>query len=227
MGNYINDVFLIIILFSTVLQLAVAIVSSVITYRSTFCRAAWFGLSVAFWLMCIRRLAVAHEIATDVPHLPYYYWPELLGLALSALLLWGLWELNKCFKEEISHLTSLAEEMPVMVSIMTTAGYATYLNKRWYEYSGGSVESSLGFGWHDYIHPEDLETVWEHWQSCLKYACIFEAKARVKNKEGEYRWHVARAVPIKDEKGNVHTWFGMMTDVHSYVLNKETLYGRQ
>lgn len=220
-----QDFFLLVVGLSTLFQIGVAALSTFITRKASFCRDGWMVISIAFWMMAIRRISVAYEIMTN-RDIAYYYWPELVGLFLSAGLIHGLWKLNSCFTEEIHNLSALAEEMPAMVSILNNVGYATYLNKKWYEYTGSGKSDSLGYAWHQFVHPDDLAKVWDYWRLCLEQACAYEAKVRVRNKEGKYRWHLARALPLKNERGEVHTWFGTMIDVENYILDKETIYGR-
>lgn len=178
-------------------------------------------------MMVVRRLAVSYEIMNDVKGITFYYWPEIVGLFLSMILFHGLWILNKCYSEEIHNLTNLAEEMPAMVLIMNAKGFATHLNKKWYGYSGLSQSQSLGFAWHQMIHTEDLATTWDYWQTCLSQACAFEGKMRIKNSSGDFRWHIVRALPMKNESGQVYSWFATMVDIQNYMLDKESLYGRK
>lgn len=221
------DLFLLVVLTSTLIQMGVAIVASVITHKTSSCRQAWMILSIAFWMMVVRRISVAYEIVSDSPHIEYYYWPEIIGLFLSGALFHGLCVLNKCYSEEIHSLTTLAEEMPAMVLMTDKKGFVTFWSKKWYDYTGLGPSESLGHAWHQAIHTDDLAKVWDYWKMCLDALCPFEAKVRVRNHKGEYRWHVFRALPIRNEVREACAWFGTMADIQDYVLDKETIYGRK
>ena len=101
-----------------------------------------------------------------------------------------------------------AESMPQMAFILDAGGESTYLNHRWFEYAGPD------FKWEDIYHPEDYVTVVDRWKTCLTAGKPFEGEFRLQRKDGSYRWHLSRAVPLKDSKGNILQWVGTCTDIH-------------
>ena len=113
-----------------------------------------------------------------------------------------------------SRLRQLADAMPQIVYTCGSDGMADYVNRRWYEYSGTSMEQSLGNSWTDSMHPDDRERTWLRWQEAVKTGSLFDAEFRLRRKDGEYRWHLSRTIPVRNEHDEVVKWIGTSTDIH-------------
>ncbi len=93
-------------------------------------------------------------------------------------------------------------------------GSSTFVNKRWTEYTGLSVEQSSGAGWQRVIHPEDLVRHSENWRISVATGQLFEDEARFRRAaDGGYRWFLVRGVPLRDQHGNIVKWYGTLTDI--------------
>ena len=109
----------------------------------------------------------------------------------------------------------LSESIPEMVWTTNAQGITDYTNQRWYEYSGLTLEETVGTGWHKVLHPDDLEATIQRWQESLQTGIPFENEQRFKRaSDGTYRWHLVRAYPLTDNQGNIIKWFGTCTDIH-------------
>ncbi|HVL66738.1 MAG TPA: PAS domain S-box protein [Vicinamibacterales bacterium] len=117
----------------------------------------------------------------------------------------------------------LAEAMPQLVWIASADGGAEFFNQRWTEFTGLSLQDSLGGGWARAVHPEDLERVKTRWAGAVAERRRFDSEHRFRRADGVYRWHLVRAVPVLDEGGTVVRWFGTGTDVHDAKLTEERL----
>lgn len=226
MLDYVNGIIVLLIFLSTAIQFAVGVLSYRITTKTILCKPAWVTITIAIMLMVIRRIGVSYEIISDLPNISFYFWPEAIGLLLSCLLFKGFLELDRCFMEEINNLTSLAEEMPAIVCIHNNDGYMRHFNNKWREYTGLSDKESYGFLWHNVIHKDDFPGFFEYFNMCMASDCLFEAKIRLRNKDGTYRWHFMRSMPIKNKKGNTTVWFAVISDIDDYVLKRNFFYGR-
>jgi PAS domain S-box-containing protein len=113
-----------------------------------------------------------------------------------------------------SRLRELADAMPQIVYTCGVDGMADYINRRWYEYSGISVEQSLENFWTDTVHPDDRERTWIRWQEAVKIGSLFDAEYRLRRKDGQYRWHLSRAIPVRNGHKEVVKWIGTSTDIH-------------
>jgi PAS domain S-box-containing protein len=111
-------------------------------------------------------------------------------------------------------LRDVVETMPAMAWTALPDGFNTFHNKRWTEYTGLSAEDSAGRGWEAAAHPEDLDRHVERWLASLDSGQPFESEVRLRSAaDGEYRWFLARAVPLLDERGKILKWHGMVTDI--------------
>ena len=130
-------------------------------------------------------------------------------------LLWAIyrWRVHQ-FRSQEKRLRDVVDTIPAMTFAARPDGYRTFVNKGWVEYTGMTVEQSLGSGWHAVIHPEDLKGVLDEWQAALPSGrpMYYEARYR-REKDGQYRWFMVRVVGQRDKRGKVVKWFGTVTDI--------------
>jgi PAS domain S-box-containing protein len=111
-------------------------------------------------------------------------------------------------------LRAIIETMPAIAWTAVPDGSNEFISKGWTEYTGISVEDSEGHGWQAAIHPEDLDRYLKEWLASLASGHPFESEARFRRaSNGEYRWFLVRAVPLRDEQANILKWYGMLTDI--------------
>ncbi len=109
----------------------------------------------------------------------------------------------------------LADAIPQIVWTSLPNGAVDYCNRQWYEYTGLSVEQSLGEGCKGALHPDDVEECVRCWQESAAEDKPFGCEYRLRRaSDGAYRWHLGRAVPLHDESGATVRWFGAATDIH-------------
>jgi two-component system phosphate regulon sensor histidine kinase PhoR len=112
------------------------------------------------------------------------------------------------------HFKFLADNIPVIVWTAYPDGFADYFNKQWYEYTGLSSRQSQGSGSQKALHPDDAERIIKAWQNAIKTQTAFQFEYRIKRAvDGEYRWHLGKGEPLKDESGNLVAWFGTATEI--------------
>jgi PAS domain S-box-containing protein len=109
---------------------------------------------------------------------------------------------------------TMTNATPALVWTSSNDGRITYMNERWHEFTGQTVEEALGFGWIDTVHPEDAERIRPYWQHCRETGEIYEGELRYRRKDGEYRWHAFRALPHVDSDSRGTKWFGVSVDIH-------------
>ena len=114
-------------------------------------------------------------------------------------------------KEAEGRLRLVVDTLPALVWSKLPDGSADFLNQRFREYTGLSVEEGLGWGWMNAFHPEDRAE--EEWRAAFAAGEPFEKEARLRRADGEYRWFMLRAAPLRDERGNVVKWYGTTTDI--------------
>jgi PAS domain S-box-containing protein len=125
-----------------------------------------------------------------------------------------LQELYEELRRSERELRDVIEAMPTMVWIAGTDGLNEFGNRRWQEYTGLSHERTVGSGWQDAVHPADLKRHWEKWCASLASGEPFENEVRYRRAaDGQYRWFLSRAVPLRDEHGKIFKWYGVSTDI--------------
>jgi PAS domain S-box-containing protein len=107
----------------------------------------------------------------------------------------------------------LAESMPQKIFTAKPDGAVDYFNEQWITYTGLPMADILGWGWDKFIHPDDLELTVRSWREAVATGTPYECEHRFRNAAGEFRWHVTRALPMRDSEGAIAMWIGSNTDV--------------
>ena len=103
----------------------------------------------------------------------------------------------------------ICDSMPQLVWTSTPDGYHDFYNSRWYSYTGLTKEESIGLGWKNPFHPEDVPEATRRWRHSLATGAPYVTEYRCKSKEGEWRWFLGRALPLKNkDTGEIFKWFG-------------------
>jgi PAS domain S-box-containing protein len=108
----------------------------------------------------------------------------------------------------------LGETLPQMIWTTDPEGRLNYASKRYFEFTGMTLEQLNGVGWFTVIHPEDLIRNLPVWKDAIAKGIEYQIEHRMKKADGTYRWHVTRTVPQKDADGKVKMWVGSTTDIH-------------
>ncbi len=115
----------------------------------------------------------------------------------------------------------LADSVPNQVWTATADGKLDYVNARVLEYFGRTFDDMIGMGWQDVIHPDDIARVLETWTRSLSTGDPYEVEFRLRRADGEYHWHIGRAMPERDDSGRLAKWFGSNTDVQDLRAAEE------
>jgi PAS domain S-box-containing protein len=125
-------------------------------------------------------------------------------------------------RESESQFRQLADAMPQIVWAARPDGTVDYYNRKWYEYTG-MAEGEVGDpSWEPVLPPEDVNRVRQVWGEALRTGQPYGIEYRFRRgSDGQHRWHLGRALPVRDADGHVVRWFGTNTDVHDYKLLQE------
>ena len=127
-------------------------------------------------------------------------------------------------RESESHFRTLAEAIPQIIWTALPDGDTDYLNKRWYDYTGLDLEQSNRRGWESALHRDDMALCLRKWEHSVQTGETFQMEYRFRRaSDGAYRWHLGRAVPIRDSKGIVVRWFGTCTDIDDHKHTQQIL----
>ena len=120
-------------------------------------------------------------------------------------------------------LRDVIETIPVMAFILLPDGSNAFVNRPWREYTGLSAEATTGSGWQSAVHPQDLEGHLSKWRVSRASGKPFENELRFRSANGEYRWFLDRAVPVRDTTGNILKWYGVLTDIEDRKRAEQAL----
>jgi PAS domain S-box-containing protein len=128
--------------------------------------------------------------------------------------------IERTLRESERSFRDLADSMPQIVWSATRDGDVDYFNRRWYEYTG-LPESTTQFG--AVLSPEDLARLHRSWARSVAEGTPYELEYPLLRADGAWRWHLARAVPVRDENGRIVRWFGTNTDIDERKRIEEAL----
>jgi hypothetical protein len=123
-------------------------------------------------------------------------------------------QVEEAVRESEARFRQIADAMPQIVYTCGADGMANYINQRGQEYLGVSLEQSVGSTWREALHPDDRERTGQQWAEAVKTERPFEIEYRLRRKDGQYRWLLSRAVPIRNERKKIVKWIGTSTDIH-------------
>lgn len=115
------------------------------------------------------------------------------------------------------------DAMPQMVWTANAQGEFDYINKNWVEYTGLSIKE-IRNGWPSINHPDDIASTTEKWRKAFASGTSFEIETRILNAHSkEFRWHLVRALPMKNVRGEITKWLATLTDIHEFKISEERL----
>jgi PAS domain S-box-containing protein len=118
-------------------------------------------------------------------------------------------------KESEARFRLMADTLPQIVWMLAPdSDELTYVSHQWLEYSGLSQQASLGRAWRESVHPEDRAQLEEKWRYSLSRGLPIESECRVQRRDGAYRYHLLKGIPIRSIDGNILHWLGTLTDIH-------------
>lgn len=148
-----------------------------------------------------------------------------LGLfSIGAILISALntaWRSEKqlVMREGEYRLRMLANNIPSIVWTAAPDGTITWVSDNWYTYTGLTPQQNAR-GWPQILHPDDLDRCVTQWHKALEQGLEYSIEVRNQRHDGQYRWFLTQAVPLRDQKGSITGWFGSTTDIHEHKLTQ-------
>jgi PAS domain S-box-containing protein len=134
-----------------------------------------------------------------------------------------LHKLNRELAQRNQELDAIVQTAPDIIFSRNADGSRDYISGRFYEYTGAPPESAIGFGWMEYVHPDDKEPSRERWMHCVQSGEAYECDYRLRGTDLKYRWFRARAVPLRDTQGTIVKWYGACSDIHDSKLLEQSI----
>ncbi|MGA2373975.1 MAG: PAS domain-containing protein [Candidatus Sulfotelmatobacter sp.] len=119
-------------------------------------------------------------------------------------------------------LDAIIHTAPDIIFSRKADGSRDYISDRFYDFTGAPAASANGFGWLDYVHPEDKDKAMADWMRCVESGANYEAEYRLRSRDGSYRWFRARALPIRDDE-KIVKWYGTCSDIQDSKLLEKSI----
>jgi PAS domain S-box-containing protein len=120
-------------------------------------------------------------------------------------------------------LSKIVDTIPALVWSAHPDGSTEFFNRRWLDYAGLSAGEVQGWGWKAVVHPDDLNRLVDFWRSILSSGQPGEIEGRLRCFDGQYRWFLFRASPLRDELGKIVKWYGTNLDIEDRKQVEEKL----
>jgi PAS domain S-box-containing protein len=130
---------------------------------------------------------------------------------------------DKALRESELRFRELADNISQFAWTADASGWIYWYNKRWHDYTGTTLEDMQGWDWQKVHHPEHVDRVVERIRRCFETGTPWEDTFPLRGKDGTYRWFLSRALPIRNEAGDVVRWFGTNTDVTEQIEAEDAL----
>ena len=132
-------------------------------------------------------------------------------------------QVQRDFDEVTERNQFILQSLPLMVWTTRPDGSAESFNARWTDFTGRALADTLGWGWAEDLHPDDLPRTTARWQAARDQGIAYQAEYRMRRHDGSYRWHLASGVPRLGADGQIQLWVGCNTDIHEQKLMVEEL----
>jgi len=126
-------------------------------------------------------------------------------------------------KKSAEYLKAILESSPQIASTASSDGTVTYFNQFFLDYSGLDFPEAIAKGWQTVIHPDMKEEMQKSWMHSIGTGESFYKQLLFKRHDGVYRWHISRAVAIRNNEGTITSWVGTATDIHDQKMFSEEL----
>lgn len=131
---------------------------------------------------------------------------------------------EEALKASEQRYRAFTELNPQLILMADTKGQVTFANQRLLDYTGLTLEESIGEGWRAAVHPEDQLHVLEEWMKALARDVDFDVETRIhRGSDGAFRWFWVRGLPVRDEQNKTLYWMGVCIDIHEHKLAMEYL----
>src|SRR6202140_4520641 len=173
--------------------------------------------------------SVAHPVRDDLGEVT-----EVVGTVMDVTEQWkARTELEKAFQEielrtEVAgrgerELRDVVDTVPAHVWSTSPEGHVNFVNDRWLQFTGLTLDQACGWKWEAVLHPDDRTRVVADWHTALKNGRAMESEARVRRADGEYCWWFFRNVPLRDETGKLVRWYGTAIDIEDRKRAEQAL----
>jgi PAS domain S-box-containing protein len=132
-------------------------------------------------------------------------------------------EAERALAESEARFRAIADNIPQLAWMARPDGRIVWCNRRWFDYTGTTLDEAQGWGWRAVHHPDHVGRVAARFRASVEAGEPWEDTFPLRGRDGEYRWFLSRALPVRDEEGRVALWFGTNTDITEQRLAEMAL----
>lgn len=125
--------------------------------------------------------------------------------------------LQRAVQESEMRFKTLADNMAQFAWMADESGNRFWYNQRWFDYTGSTEEQMRDWGWRAFHHPDHVDRVADKFKHAVEHGLEWEDTFPLRGRDGQYRWFLTRAMPIRDAHGKVIRWFGTNTDISERI----------
>ena len=176
-----------------------------------------------------RAMAQQHSSSFEMLYPPLGRWLEVRIFPSSDGLTTYIQDISQrkaaedSLRQSEEDLRALANSIPQLAWIASFDGTIVWYNQRWHDYTGTSAEQMAGDGWSIAYETQRLPQMLQTWKAALRDGAPFEMEFPIRGADGQYRWFLTRANPVRDRGGQLLRWFGTSTDVDQVKRAQEAL----
>ena len=148
---------------------------------------------------------------------------QIDGTFVHAVDVTDLVKARKRVEESEQQFRTLAETIPHLAWMADETGHIFWYNRRWYDYTGTTLQEMEGWGWQAVHDPTVLPSVLTQWTDAMTSGKPFEMIFPLKGADGAFRSFLTRVEPVKDGQGRVVRWLGTNTDITEQRRTEEEL----
>jgi len=126
-------------------------------------------------------------------------------------------------RESEEKFRSFAQLAPNHMWTSTANGQLDWVNAQTLNYSGKDIAALTGGGWATLVHPHDMALAQSSWSAALRSGTSYEVEFRIRRADGAYRWHLVRALPVRNARGDIVRWVGTNTDIEDQRADRDKL----
>ena len=136
-------------------------------------------------------------------------------------------QLEMALRESEARFRQITESLPQLIWTCEPDGACDYLSRQWIQFTGIPSADQLGFNWLRQIHPADKKGLLQHWMAAVEGGTPYNVEYRIRCHDGSYYWFNGRAIPLRNETGQIQKWFGSSTDITERKLAEQQLREHQ
>jgi PAS domain S-box-containing protein len=130
---------------------------------------------------------------------------------------------EEALRDSEARFRELADNISQFAWTADETGWIYWYNKRWYDYTGTTLEEMQGWGWQKVHHPEHVDRVVQRIRQSFENGTPWEDTFPLRGRDSSYRWFLSRALPIHNEAGELVRWFGTNTDITEQIEAEKAL----